>query len=87
MLRGLYHVARNSRGSLPVYSDVRNAGSRYLVTIRNVDGTVSDLVKELQTTLLRDTGARVQAVRNRHVVIQGGMCKNDVVEWLASKGF
>lgn len=37
----LYHVARNSRGSLPVYSDVRNAGSRYLVYIRNVDGNVS----------------------------------------------
>ncbi|KAG8217321.1 hypothetical protein J3R82DRAFT_5416 [Butyriboletus roseoflavus] len=33
-----YFVRRNSRGALPVYSDVRNAGTRYLVQIRNVDG-------------------------------------------------
>lgn len=36
-----YFVRRNSRGSLPVYSDVRNAGTRYLVQIRNVDGNAS----------------------------------------------
>ncbi|KAF8910786.1 ribosomal protein L49/IMG2 [Mucidula mucida] len=83
----LYHVARNSRGSLPVYSDVRNAGSRYLVYIRNVDGNVADLVNDLTTTLFPESSAKISTVRNRHVVIQGGRCKDSVMEWLASKGF
>ncbi|KAF8868626.1 hypothetical protein CPB85DRAFT_1362471, partial [Mucidula mucida] len=55
----LYHVARNSRGSLPVYSDVRNAGSRYLVYIRNVDGNVADLVNDLTTTLFPESSAKL----------------------------
>lgn len=36
-----YSVARNSQGSLPVYSDIRNGGSRYLVLVRNVKGNVN----------------------------------------------
>lgn len=36
-----YYVPRNSRGNLPVYSDIRNAGGRYLVLIRNVEGDTS----------------------------------------------
>ena len=36
-----YLVHRNSRGSIPVYTDVRNAGTRYLVLIRNVEGNVN----------------------------------------------
>jgi hypothetical protein len=35
-----YLVPRNSRGTLPVYSDVRNGGSRYLISIRNVEGNI-----------------------------------------------
>ena len=35
-----YLVPRNSRGSLPVYSDVRNGGSRCLISIRNVEGNI-----------------------------------------------
>lgn len=34
-----YFVARNTRGNLPVYSDIRNAGLRYLIHIRNIDGS------------------------------------------------
>lgn len=33
-----YFVPRNTRGSLPVYTDVRNAGGRYMVLIRNIEG-------------------------------------------------
>jgi large subunit ribosomal protein L49 len=33
-----YFVPRNGQGSLPVYTDIRNAGSRHLVLVRNVDG-------------------------------------------------
>lgn len=35
-----YLVPRNSRGTLPVYSDARNGGSRYLISIRNVEGNI-----------------------------------------------
>lgn len=36
-----YFVPRNTRGNLPVYTDVRNGGTRYLVMIRNVDGNTN----------------------------------------------
>ncbi|KAJ8453762.1 hypothetical protein ONZ51_g13415 [Trametes cubensis] len=35
-----YRVRRNTRGSIPVYTDIRNGGTRYLVLIRNVEGSV-----------------------------------------------
>lgn len=35
-----YYVPRNTRGSLPVYSDIRNNGTKILVLIRNVEGNV-----------------------------------------------
>jgi hypothetical protein len=40
-VRHPYFIQRNSRGSIPVYTDVRNAGTRYLVLIRNVEGNVN----------------------------------------------
>ena len=33
-----YLVRRNTRGSIPVYTDIRNGGTKYLVLIRNVEG-------------------------------------------------
>jgi len=36
-----YFVPRNTKGNLPIYTDVRNAGGRYLVLIRNVEGNVA----------------------------------------------
>ena len=33
-----YTVKRSHQGNLPVYGDIRNAGSRYLIYIRNVTG-------------------------------------------------
>lgn len=36
-----YYIPRNSRGSLPVYTDIRNGGSRHLVLIKNVQGNTN----------------------------------------------
>ena len=36
-----YFIPRNTRGNLPVYTDIRNGGTRYLVLLRNVDGNVN----------------------------------------------
>jgi large subunit ribosomal protein L49 len=44
-----YYVPRNSRGSLPVYTDIRNGGTRRLVLIRNVQGNVQ--VRTISGTL------------------------------------
>ena len=35
-----YHVPRNSRGSVPVFTDIRNGGTRTLTLIRNVHGDI-----------------------------------------------
>ena len=58
-----YFVRRNSRGSLPVYSDIRNAGTRYLVQIRNVDGRVNVSAKNLARLCLTQPKDLAQDLR------------------------
>ncbi|KAJ8093167.1 hypothetical protein PM082_020652 [Marasmius tenuissimus] len=85
-----YSVKRSHSGNLPVYGDIRNAGSRYLLYIRNVTGAEA-LAKDLSDSLFPRGSPEAQRLkvhtkRSRHVVIQGGQWKNQVVEWLAQKG-
>ena len=49
-----YFIPRNSRGSLPIYSDVRNGGTRYLISVRKVEGNikVSDPVTYNRSSLI-----------------------------------
>lgn len=54
-----YCVQRNSRGSIPVYTDIRNAGTRYLVLIRNVQGNVN-----VRPTLPPPLSSRVFVIGN-----------------------
>ncbi|KAI5827945.1 hypothetical protein K523DRAFT_321729 [Schizophyllum commune Tattone D] len=87
-----FFVPRNSRGSLPVYSDVRNGGGRYLVLIRNVDGDANALANALRADLFpKETpeAARlnVEVKHARHLVITGGRWKQAVTEWLIARGF
>ncbi|KAF5387041.1 hypothetical protein D9615_001656 [Tricholomella constricta] len=87
-----YFIPRNTRGNLPVYTDVRNGGSRYLVLVRNVDGNVDRLAKELRTKLFpkdspEASRLNIEIVRSKNLVITGGRWKNDVVEFLKEKGF
>ncbi|KAF8516902.1 hypothetical protein BU17DRAFT_50326 [Hysterangium stoloniferum] len=89
-----YRVIRNSRGSLPVYSDIRNAGTRYQVQIRNVVGDANILLRDLRTTLYPPQSPeaavpRGHVVRSRHIVLQGrgSGWKNQVSEWLIARGF
>ncbi|KIM49280.1 hypothetical protein M413DRAFT_438461 [Hebeloma cylindrosporum] len=87
-----YFVPRNTKGNLPVYTDVRNAGGRYLVLIRNVEGNVSALAKDLSNSLFEqdsDAAARlkIQINQSKHLTITGGRWKNEVLEWLRREGF
>lgn len=35
-----YNVARSTNGQLPVYTDIRTGGTRYLVIVKNISGDV-----------------------------------------------
>ncbi|KAF9532335.1 mitochondrial large subunit ribosomal protein-domain-containing protein [Crepidotus variabilis] len=89
-----YFVPRNSTGNLPVYSDLRNAGSRYLVLVRNVEGSISTLAKELNQNLFPEGSyeaekMKVQISQGKHIIISGGDSgwKAEVTKWLQKKGF
>ncbi|KAH7929771.1 hypothetical protein BV22DRAFT_1102257 [Leucogyrophana mollusca] len=87
-----YFLRRNSRGSLPVYTDVRNGGTKHLVLIRNVEGQITALANELQQSLFKHgspeaSRLKVETIGQRHLVLTGGRWKNDVMKWLMTKGF
>jgi large subunit ribosomal protein L49 len=87
-----YFVRRNSRGSLPVYSDIRNGATRYLVEIRNVQGRVNSLAQDLKESLFdaklpQAQRLTVKVTHQRHIVLSGGRFKRDVMAWLTAKGF
>ncbi|KZT69023.1 hypothetical protein DAEQUDRAFT_670377 [Daedalea quercina L-15889] len=87
-----YSVPRNTRGSMPVFTDIRNAGTRHLTLIRNIEGNANALAQDLASSL-HPPGSpeaqrmRVQVLHSRHVVLSGGLWKNQVVRWLVDRGF
>ncbi|KAL9714990.1 hypothetical protein Ac2012v2_001650 [Leucoagaricus gongylophorus] len=87
-----YFVPRNTNGNLPVYSDIRNNGTRYLVLIRGVNGQAHVLAQELRTSLFRSSSsklarAKVGVEHGKNIVIAGKAEKNEVIEWLKTRGF
>ncbi|KAF9483835.1 hypothetical protein BDN70DRAFT_873217 [Pholiota conissans] len=87
-----YFVPRNTNGNLPVYTDVRNAGSRHLVLIRNVEGNLNALAKDLSQSLFEAESyevsrLKIQFNQSKHLIISGGRWKDEVTHWLKNKGF
>lgn len=85
-----YFVPRNANGNLPVYSDIRNNGTRYLVLIRGVDGKAQALAQELRTSFCKSSSGKLPKVGIEHgknIVITGKVEKNEVIEWLKIRGF
>ncbi|PPQ78539.1 hypothetical protein CVT25_011811 [Psilocybe cyanescens] len=87
-----YYVPRNTRGNLPVYTDVRNAGGRYMILVRNIEGNAGVLARDLSESLFEKetyeaTRLKVQIAQNKHLIVSGGHWKNEVIEWLKSRGF
>ncbi|TFY63519.1 hypothetical protein EVG20_g6280 [Dentipellis fragilis] len=87
-----YFVPRNTRGSLPVYSDVRNAGGRFLILIRNVEGNAHALAEDLKASLFTHGSPeaermKINIVRSKHLILSGGRWKHDIMGWLQKKGF
>ncbi|KAF5358015.1 hypothetical protein D9756_001706 [Leucocoprinus leucothites] len=87
-----YFVPRNTNGNLPVYSDIRNNGTRYMVHIRGVDGQAHVLAQELRISLFKAPSSKVARAKvavqhGKNVVIAGAVEKNEVIEWLKARGF
>ncbi|GAA5964804.1 hypothetical protein JCM3765_002562 [Sporobolomyces pararoseus] len=80
-----YFVPRSQFGELPVYSDVRNGGTRVLTIIRKVHGDVSELHKDLSEFLQSSTTSFVKP-QSQQVVVKGDWVR-EVKEWLAHRGF
>lgn len=87
-----YFVPRNTRGSLPVYSDLRNGGTRYLISVRNVEGNIKaladDLIRDLSNPASPEsTRLNTRITRSNHLVLSGLSRKHAVLDWLVSHGF
>lgn len=83
-----YIITRtDASGSLPVYLDIKNGGTRSLTIIRRVQGDAEVLRQEV-ASLFPDTPKNFVTVNpiNNQVVIKGSYV-NDIKQWLAQKGF
>ena len=77
-----FQVRRTARGrSLPVYTDYRNARSRVLTIVRNIDGDINEMQREMSklcATPVVQRAGRLE-VSGRHTTA--------VRNWLAGLGF
>ncbi|KAG6820558.1 hypothetical protein H0H93_015078 [Arthromyces matolae] len=91
-LRYPYFVNRNSRGNLPVYSDIRNGGTRYVVVVRQIDGNPDALASDIQRNLFPKDSPEASRIQvkvqpTKHIFITGGRWRNEVTQFLQEKGF
>jgi large subunit ribosomal protein L49 len=76
-----FRVARSRMGNFPIYTDIRNGGSKVVTILRKYTGDVPALASELEAV----TGKEVTAyhgrleVRGRHAPV--------IAEWLGKLGF
>ncbi|KAK9768678.1 54S ribosomal protein IMG2, mitochondrial [Basidiobolus ranarum] len=79
-----YFVRRTAGKSLPVYSDIKNGGTRFLTLIRRAEG---DLDK-LRQDLIQVAPAESISINRRtsHIVFKGNYVR-EVRKWLTEKGF
>lgn len=76
-----FRIERSRMGNFPIYTDIRNGGSKIVTILRKYSGDVLALAEELQAV----TGKEVTAyhgrleVRGRHAPV--------IAEWLGKLGF
>lgn len=70
--KGKYYIYRNKTGNLPVYSDIRNAGSRVETQINRIHGDPLQLKVDLQQKLdfIPDKDWKVNLISNK-IIIKG----------------
>ncbi|GAA5873986.1 hypothetical protein JCM3774_004059 [Rhodotorula dairenensis] len=79
-----YFVPRTAGGELPVYSDIRNGGSRVYTIVRKTRGNLAALQHDL-ASYLTDVPSHVKPAAGQ-VVLRGDWVR-ETKEWLAAKGF
>ncbi|BGP13069.1 hypothetical protein JCM10213_000927 [Rhodosporidiobolus nylandii] len=80
-----YYVPRSRFGELPVYSDIRNAGTKVLTIIRKAEGDVEALRRDLSSFLTPAAQTYIKP-QGRQIVVKGDWVR-ETKEWLAAKGF
>ena len=76
-----FHVVRSRMGNYPIYTDVRNGGSKVVTILRKFGGDVEALKSELQAV----TGRTVTAYHGRLEV--NGRHQPIMSKWLYRLGF
>ncbi|TKA53289.1 hypothetical protein B0A53_04307 [Rhodotorula sp. CCFEE 5036] len=79
-----YFVPRTAGGELPVYTDIRNGGSRVYTIVRKTRGDLSALQRDL-ASYLTDVPSHVKPAAGQ-IVLRGDWVR-ETKEWLAAKGF
>ncbi|BGP53279.1 hypothetical protein JCM8202_002604 [Rhodotorula sphaerocarpa] len=79
-----YFVPRTAGGELPVYSDIRNGGSRVTTIVRKTRGDLAALQRDL-ATYLTDVPSYLKPSAGQ-IVLRGDWVR-ETKEWLAAKGF
>ncbi|KAI9225595.1 MAG: ribosomal protein L49/IMG2, partial [Piptocephalis tieghemiana] len=79
-----YYVKRTSNRMLPVYSEVRNSGTRRLTIIQRIEGDSQKLQQDLAKTF-KGTQVWVKPT-NGHVILKGRYGRY-VKSWLTARGF
>ncbi|EKM82816.1 hypothetical protein AGABI1DRAFT_111384 [Agaricus bisporus var. burnettii JB137-S8] len=86
-----YFVPRNANGNLPVYTDIRNNGTRDLTLIRNVQGEAYVLATDIRITLFRCANPKKAVAKvetnGQEIVITGAKWKDPIIKWLEERGF
>ncbi|GAA5847927.1 hypothetical protein JCM5353_004483 [Sporobolomyces roseus] len=80
-----FFVPRSQFGELPVYSDVRNGGTRTMTVVRKIHGDVNALHQELSAFLDPSTTSFTKP-QTQQIVIKGDWVR-EVKEWLSNRGF
>ncbi|KAJ2786211.1 mitochondrial large ribosomal subunit [Coemansia javaensis] len=79
-----YYVRRTRFQSLPVYTDVRNGGTRRQTVVRRIEGDLGALRADLAAALSDESIAVKSA--SQQLLIKGD-CARQVREWLTARGF
>lgn len=77
-----FRVLRSSRGNLPIYTDIRNGGTRIVTILRKYTGDTDALRDEVQRQC---DGAKVTLYHGRMEV--KGRHRKRISEWLTGLGF
>jgi len=82
-----FFVRRTSNNTLPVFTDIRNGLTRKLTIIRKVEGDVDALVSHLKKDFPQVPGDVFVSKPYLQQVVIKGFVRDEIMIWLAQKGF